>query len=217
MVSRLRGLSRYQHSNSELGLSLKDLNSVLDSISCLTLLAHHILRCSGAELAQFTAFSHWLRHEIDVQATEAGSSANDPAEKDVEIDYPKLLGYIQGPLMNSPLRHFLPEGAPKNKDSLSGDEYPTYEWFKNALGKLDAGAPVDGKLPGLGDLTAYLEGRCEVVFKQIAEAQMRNVLFGGPVQLASNDDASVTDMKMLSEVSILLSFMRDPGTYALLG
>ena len=201
VASRLRGLSRYQHSNSSFGLSLTDLNNVLDSTSCLTLLAHHILHRSGVESRLFTAFSTWLRHEIDVQSYDPGSSSNDPAEKDIEIDYPKLLDYIKGPMMNSYLSKFLTSGSPTTDGSVVNEECPTYEAFKKSLEKLECGRLTDGRSLGLGELTSFLAHRCRALFAQIAEAQKRNVLFGAPIQVLAGDAASITDMKMLIKVS----------------
>ena len=201
VVCRLRGLCRYQHSNSSLGLSLTDLNSVLDSTSCLTLLAHHILHRSGVEARLFTSFSTWLRHEIDVQSYDPGSSSNDPAEKDIEIDYPKLLDYIKGPMMNSYLSKFLASDSSTTEGSIVNGECPTYEVFKKSLAKLECGRLADERVLGLRELTSFLARRCRALFVQIAEAQKRNVLFGAPIQVLADDAASITDMKMLMKVS----------------
>ena len=204
LVSRLRGLSRYQDSNATLGLSTQALNDVLDVISCLSLLAHSILKYAGTELRQFSSFSTWLRHEIDVQAADP-MSAEDPAEKDQTIEHANVLEYIQGPMRRSKLaRIFLP--------SVAGDQFPVigsspktqafYDGFRMDMASYDndIGAQVD--IPSLCNLTELLERQCGVVFAQIAEAQKRNVLFGSPIKLGPYIGGKPVDMRMLYEVRL---------------
>jgi anaphase-promoting complex subunit 4 len=70
-------------------------------------MAHYILVSAGLELQQFTAFSMWLRHEIDIQAADPTSaSAEEAAEKDTMIDHAKVLNYVQGAMTKSRLVEF---------------------------------------------------------------------------------------------------------------
>lgn len=164
-------------------------------------MAHHLLNWAGIESRQFVAFAHWLRYEILVQSAETGSSAADPSEKDAEVDYAKVLIYIRGPLMNSQLAHFLTDGFPQ-PTTLPKDGSPIYEAFKENVAKLKTGASLDGEVFGMSELTSHLRHQCEVVFKEIAEAQKRNVSFGTTFQLGLERDVSVMDMKMLFEASL---------------
>lgn len=203
VVSRLRGLSRYQDSSAKLGLSTQDLNSVLDVISCLILSAHSILKHAGTELRQFSAFSTWLRHEIDVQASDV-SSADDPAEKDNSIDHARVLEYIQGAMTKSKLADFFPQQLEEDQRPLIGtrsEGTSIYEDFKNRMAKRDATPQLDKRLPCLRLLTRLLEEQCSVVFEQIAEAQKRNVLFGSPIKLGAELGGTPMDMRMMYEVS----------------
>ncbi len=201
IASRLRGLSKYQHSARVLGLSCRDLDYVLDAISCLTVLAHGILDCAGTEFRQFMTFSGWLRREIETQAADP-TSATDPAERDTDFDYGKVLTYMQGPMMQSKLNRLL-QDTPSNAEaakSLSGDATSLHHSFKANLAKLKTGLPVEGGPISLWELTSLLERRCDIVFQQIAEAQKRNVVLGTPLALTSSEDGVIADMKMISEV-----------------
>lgn len=201
MVSRLRGLSKFHNSDSPLGLSLRHLNDVLDGISCLSLLAHNIVKYAGLEYRQFVAFSSWLRHEIDIQAAGPTSSADDPGEKERDIDYAKVLDYIQGPMVNSRIAKLVAMPPPQARSAAPPDGFPLYARFKEDLKKMTAGFPADGEHLGLGSVNIYLEYHCGAVFRRIAESQKRNVLFGSPHRLVSKDTQSATAMRMLFEAS----------------
>ena len=197
VVSRLRGLSKYQNSGHILGLSTRALNNVIDVISCLNLLGHEILNTSGIELRQFVAFLSWLRHEIDLQSFDPASSSEDPAEKDGDIDYAKVLGYIQGPMVNSKLDPVLRETS----SGVEEDESPLYDSFKLNFSRSRSGGSFDSTLLNLGKLYSYLDRRCHDIFRQIAEAQKRNVLVGAMLLLTSSQDVTAVDMKMIQEVN----------------
>lgn len=196
---RLRGLSKFHTSDSALGLSLRDLNGVVDGISCLSLLAHNILKYAGSELRQFIAFSNWLRHEIDIHAADPTSTADDPAEKETDIDYAKVLDYIQGPMMNSRVAKLV--STPSARTSATPDEgSPLYGRLQEDLKKMDSGVVTDQELLGLCEINSSLDHHCSVVFQRVAESQKRNVLFGNPIRLTSNDTQLAGDMRMLFEV-----------------
>lgn len=203
VVSRLRGLSKFYSSDSPLGLSTRHLNDVLDGINCLNLLAHNIVKYAGLELRQFVAFSSWLRHEIDIQAADPASSVEDPAEKERDIDYAKVLDYIQGPMMNSLVAKLVAMPPPKVMSDTHPDGSPIYARFKEDLKKITTGFAADQELLGLGTVNVYLEFHCDVVFQRIAESQKRNVLFGSPHRLVSKNSQSATAMRMLFEASIV--------------
>ncbi len=90
-----------------MGLSAQDLTNIMDTINCLNLMGHNVLIYIGVEFQQFTAFSVWLRHEIDIQAADPSSaSAEEQAQKDTMVDHAKVLAYIQGPMTKSRLVDF---------------------------------------------------------------------------------------------------------------
>ncbi|KAI9831026.1 MAG: hypothetical protein M1819_005264 [Sarea resinae] len=200
VVSRLRGLSRYRESALVTELSTLELNKVLDTIRCMNLLAHNIMAVAGMELRQFMAFSSWLRHEIDVQATDpASSSADEIAEKDAMIDYAKVLEYIQGALTKSKLGDFFNSWSSGNKDlGIPLGATTFYEDFRGNLQKHREG--VDQKsFPPLDILSSHLKKQCDVIFEQIAHTETKNVLFGKPTYIETIHKTSRLDMRMCFE------------------
>ncbi|KAI9808154.1 MAG: hypothetical protein M1825_004611 [Sarcosagium campestre] len=183
IVSRLRGLSRFQDTSAMLGLSTQSLNNVMNVIDCLNLMAHNMLKYSGEELRQFSAFSTWLRHEIDTQAAELTASSEDLAEKDPGIDHAKVLDYIQGAMTLTKLTPLL---APAFDGDATGSWLQdkgssVYQSFKDEFRKFDSVNRLGSQLPNLDHLTSHFERQCSVVFKEIAIAQRHNVLFGAPI------------------------------------
>ena len=187
LISRLRGLSRFQESTSSYGLDTVELDHVLDTLSCLQLLGHSILIKGGAEAREFAAFSKWMRLEIEMQAVEPGSqSAEDTASKYAALDYAAIFQYIQGALLDSGLYELL-------NVSSSADERPMwetppetstmYEIYKKAL-RSNRDSRAEKRLPGLSALVSRLERQCKMVFCRIAETQKRKVRFGSPILLS---------------------------------
>ncbi|KAB2577683.1 hypothetical protein DBV05_g3785 [Lasiodiplodia theobromae] len=108
VVSMLRGLARYTGSSKIINVPPEELSNILDTLRCLRLLAHNVLIYAGEERRQFTAFSKWLRYEIDTQATDPSSqSAEEAADRDPGLDHGLLLAYIPGALTKSKLAPFL--------------------------------------------------------------------------------------------------------------
>lgn len=206
LVSRLKGLSNYQETNAKLGLSTQELEDILDAINCLNLSAHSILIRANTELEQFTAFSKWLKHEIDVQGTSNDSNMEDDnAEKDPMIEHAKILRYIQGAMTESRLAAFFDSessGEERLMQKLSGHEGSAYESFKDWLKEYNAQSPdkESSILPSLNHLSSYLGQQCEVVFRRIAEVEKRNVRLGAPICLERDYTSRVLDTKMLYRV-----------------
>lgn len=150
LLSRLIGLSRFQKLSEVLGLETNDLNASVETLDCLHLLCHQILINANEELAQFIAFSQWLRHEIDMQTAEPMSQTlEELMEKTDMIDYPQTLEYIRGALTKSTLQHFIQQlpmmGVPVGKPSATSDKWtaaddrPFYDTFKKLLEQLNRG------------------------------------------------------------------------------
>ena len=198
LVSRLRGLSRFQLSNASLGLSTTEFDNILDTIDCLQLVAHQILRISGSELRQFNAFSAWLRQEIDIQASDA--SMAEFADVDLNIDHASALEYIQGAMTLSQLTSFFnldAQGEEKSPTKLAAEGRSLFELYK--LQKAGTEESSAGRFPTLDALMKYLDTQCNAVFNGIAETQRRSVRFGAPVYLQKGTP-SCMDMRMVREV-----------------
>lgn len=205
LVSRLRGLSKFQESNTILGLSTQGLDNILDTTDCLQLLAHYILISTGSELRQFLAFSTWLRQEIETQSRDpVSASMHESNEKDANIDHASTLEYIQGAMIKSRLNEYFNGQVQPNKKSqwdLAAQGRSLFELYKRELNDLSANVPVERQLPGLDALIAHLDAQCKLVFAKIAETQRRNVRFGSVVPLGKGIPACM-DMRMLAEVGL---------------
>ena len=205
LASRLRGLSKYQVSNCNLGLSSQKLDNIIDIVSCLQLVAHRILIIVGTELRQFQAFSLWLRQEIDNQAPEQDSSEN--IESGANIDYISTLQYIQGAMSHSGLLRFLDiQGKLDQKDhrSLGAERESLFELYKLELEKQTGQDQTLKKLPYLGNLVEHLQVQCNQYFYSISEMQRRNVRIGGSIPLC-NDIPEILDARICQEVGNLLN------------
>lgn len=209
LVSRLRGLSRFQESNIVLGLSTLELDNIMDTINCLQLLAHHILISAGFELRQFLAFSTWLRQEIEIQSTDPTStSMHESNEKDVHVDHASTLEYIQGAMLQSRLNEYFNNHVQSDKKpqwDLAAQGRSLYELYKRELKGPSTDAsphtPGEKQLPGLDALIAHLDVQCNLVFARISETQRRNVRFGSLIPLGNGVPACM-DMRMLVEVRV---------------
>ncbi|KAI9783357.1 MAG: hypothetical protein M1839_003891 [Geoglossum umbratile] len=199
IVCRLQGLSKYQDSNATLGLSTQDLNSVRDTVRCLKTLTQTVLYYAGIELSQFIAFSTWLRHEIDIQAAEnSGSSPDDVTDKDALIEHAKVIDYIQGAMTKSRLAEFFPPistGDKGNQWDLRDKGLSLFDILKKELKKRSLNTYTEKRIPGVRSFHEHLTQQCDVVFKQIAETERRNVLFGRPVYLAKGNESGIADMR----------------------
>lgn len=204
LISRLRGLSRFQDANYALGLFTLELDNILDSVNTLQLMAHNVLISVCSELQQFYAFSSWLRLEIENQATDPTSAtAQEAAEKDTSLDYGNTLEYIQGAMKKSKLLELLGNHDDhRPKWDLDAEGRSLYQLYKKEVIELNKGASAQKQLPGLDDLIAHLDKQCGLVFGRIAETQRRNVRFGPSIKVGQ-DIPDCMDMRMVSEVRIL--------------
>ncbi|KAL8656732.1 MAG: hypothetical protein Q9210_000073 [Variospora velana] len=200
-ISRLRGLSRYQNSALSLGLSTSELDDIIDTMDSLQLLSHHLMRCTISESRQFGAFSTWLRHEIEKQATEPTSAtAQELAQKDIAFDYASILEYIQGAMTESRMPRY--SGNPmdsKPRWDLEAEGGLLFELCTNQMQEEENVLSPPKQLPGLNVLIHHLQRQFTSLFDHISETQRRNVHFGIPIYLgAGNSDC--TDMIMVPEV-----------------
>lgn len=176
---------------------------MLDSVNCLQLLSHHLLKSAGSELQQFGAFSVWLRHEIEKQAADPTSaSAQEIAEKDMSFDHASILEYIQGAMTHSQMVSYsgnsIDDDSQRDLDVEGGLLFELYKKeLKNAVDGLGPRKP----LPGLDGLIDHFQKQSMSLFERISETQRRNVHFGVPITLGIGNSAC-TDMRMVDEVCI---------------
>lgn len=186
ILSRLAGIAKYQGSNDTMGFSNHQINLVMDTVACLNIVCAKILTYTVDELDMFTAFSTWLRYEIDRLASDSSASPdNDLVEKESTIDHSKVLLYIRTAMTNSRLGGFFK--SPQSKDEKEGWEdaqkgLPLFQFVDRDLQRNEAGLK-HSNLTRVDILCKHLDNQATAVFQQIAEAEKRNVLFGHAVPL----------------------------------
>lgn len=206
LVSRLRGLSKFQESTSGYGLDTTELDHVLDTLTCLLLHCHTVLLKSAAELRQFIGFTKWMKLEIEMQTAEVGSqTAEDVAAKYSTLDYPLIFQFIQGAMQNSEL-YDLFDTPHLNPSTPIVDERPLwevppetttmYESYKDVL-KASQDGSREQKMPGLSKLLERLTSQCKLVFERIAVTQKRKVRYGKPLLLLEDCEVSCFDSRSI--------------------
>ena len=187
-----------------LDLETSELDHIFDTISCLQLLCHTLLIYAGTELRQFTAFSSWLRQEIETQATDPlSTTAEESLDKDVMPDYHQILEYVQGPMQHSRLFELLnlqKPGKDHTKLEVAEDDSLLYDQYKVEVKKIRKGNGLEKPLPGLDFLMQRLNRQCTTVFQRTAAAQGRKVRFGNHVDIGK--DVSSYDIRMILKVSV---------------
>ncbi|RAK87373.1 anaphase-promoting complex component Cut20/Apc4 [Aspergillus costaricaensis CBS 115574] len=211
LLSRLIGLSKFYKLSEVLGLETSDLTAIVETLDCLHLLAHHILIHANEELTQFSCFSRWLRHEIDMQSAEPMSQTlEELMEKTDMVEYPQTLKYIRGALTKSKLRNFIQQlpmmGMPRPPTTSSDKWAPTgqdrsfYDTFRKLLEQSESPEEANSvELPKMNDLTKRLGLQFERVFGQIALTQRRGILHRSPLALHPDCDKDVIDIAMCNE------------------
>ncbi|KAJ6444669.1 anaphase-promoting complex component Cut20/Apc4 [Purpureocillium lavendulum] len=184
ILSRLRGLAHFHKHRDDIGFSAMQISRIIDIVGCLTLVGHKILTHVMDELEHFTAFSTWLRFQIDRLAS---SPTDELTEKEATMDTCKVLTYIEMYLTGSPLDVFF--------DDITKEDY-TADWehcedgpslldmLDKQLRKHESGQPSMRALPHVDFLVNYMTTWSSRIFKDIAEARKRSVRFGKPVPLS---------------------------------
>ncbi|KAL1650708.1 hypothetical protein SLS58_000826 [Diplodia intermedia] len=211
VVSMLRGLARYSGSSKIINVPPEELSNILDTLRCLRLLAHNVLVYAGEERRQFTAFSRWLRHEIDTQASDPSSqSAEEAAERDPGLDHGLLLAYIPGALTKSKLAPFLRRQA----DIV--DPRPELLAYEHV--KLNMNIHRHDELIPDGSLCAWtlqeiLQSQCRELFAQMTAWQAKNSSMDCGLVLEDGAVSEARDVRMVFEE---LEDSSDISTYLVL-
>ncbi|EEY22599.1 conserved hypothetical protein [Verticillium alfalfae VaMs.102] len=191
-------LAQFHDARDDIGFSAAQVARAMDVVACLRLAAHRVLLHVMEELDLFTAFSGWLRFQIDRLAS-SSSATEELNEKEAGLENGKVLAYIQRYLLRSPMALFF--------DPVADDEREAdWKFIQNEPALLDAvdaqiarqedGQPYMKALPQLAFLVAYLEDRANGIFKDIAEAQKRSVRFGQPTRIVMGSKMSRIDCVM---------------------
>ncbi|KAK5989342.1 Anaphase-promoting complex subunit 4-like protein [Cladobotryum mycophilum] len=198
ILSRLRGLARFYVDREDVGFSLPHINRALDIVSSLILAGNKVLIHTMDELQHFTAFSAWLRFQIDRLAS-SGAANDELTEKEATMDNSKVLTYIDRYLTRSPLDIFFNEIAKEDYDSDWSyiENGPTLlQVLDKQLKKHEAGQDCMKALPHIDFLVNYATKWSNGIFDNIAEAKRRSVRFGRPMTLSIGKPITRMDLKM---------------------
>ena len=203
VLTTLRGLASYHDGSSIFNVPTEDFTRAVELVRCLRTLANCMLVVAADERRQFSSFSKWLRHEIDVQSTGATSSSAEELEnKDAGIDYAHLLVYLQGGLTKSNLQPFLRSVNQEETGELKDNPSPlTYEEIMGiAEPKTRSSLLESGKI-SIPTLSSHLNRRCETLFAQIASWQVSSSAMEAAYLLEEERMSSASDMRMIYDVS----------------
>jgi anaphase-promoting complex subunit 4 len=212
IATSLRGLARYDDSSCLFDVPVKDFTVILDILRCLRLLGHYILQYAAEERRQFLVFSKWLRHEIDVQATDPNSaSSGEMLEKDPGVNYSQLLAYIQGALSNSHLIPFLRRNPTISDETSSRKaESPAYEDLSKALERYKVGTLAQKEILDIWAMFIHLHNKSRDAFSRIARWQTSNTTMSSGLILEDETITEARDMRMVFEVSLAIHVICTP-------
>ncbi|KKF96444.1 Anaphase-promoting complex subunit 4 [Ceratocystis platani] len=203
ILSRLKGLAQFYNDNDDVGLSVPEIENLVGVVSCLLLVANRIMIFTMEELACFTMFNTWITVTLDKLLSP--STTNEVTEKEVSIQYQKVLLYIVEYLEESPIKHHV------NTDA--GDEAfddillrrPSGQSMIDVLTNIleQEKAPGDAiaedrKVAHLGHLVGMLDRSIRRVLDSVAAAQERGVRFGETVRMDLGDTLSKMDSRMVA-------------------
>ncbi|KAK5139652.1 hypothetical protein LTR04_003428 [Oleoguttula sp. CCFEE 6159] len=198
VASTLRGLAIHHGLNERFNIPAENFTQILDRICKLRIVAHSILVYAGYEGRQFSAFSKWLRFQIDMQVTEPGSiAAEETAEQEAGIDYIQVLAYVEGALNHSKLDPFLTQdlaGGPPSLEDVKD--------IKDSLEKHRMGMPFDNALLATTSSAMELDRSCKEVYGKIATWQASNTSLGEGAITLEKEQVSAKDMRMVFEQEI---------------
>lgn len=210
ILSRLRGLAQYHHTRDDIGFTLNHINGLMDIVQCLQLVGHKILINVMDELENFTAFSTWLRFQIDRLAS-SSSMSEELTEKEATMDVGKVLTYIEHYLTDSPLKIFFDEM--RNEEYEQACEHvesnsSLLHVLDQQLAKWENGQPGDLQaLSRVEFLVSYVTSQANRTFSGIAEAKKRSVRLGNPIRLSTGGAISHMDMRMNKTKNQVFSFL----------
>jgi anaphase-promoting complex subunit 4 len=205
ILSRFAGLAKFQGTNDTVGFTTQQISLIMDTVACLHLISSKILIQVVDELDLFTAFSGWVRYEIDRLASDSSASPeDDKVEKEASIDHSKVLLYLQTTMTTSPLAMYFDDSLldNHNNDWKNAEQgLPMYDLLDKQLQKQERGVPYLKTLPRVELLCKFLARQASIIFGQIAEAEKRNVLFRKVQEVGVTESGGPVDMRMSTVVS----------------
>lgn len=205
ILSRFSGIAQFRGSAEDVGFSHQEITRIQDTVASLHLSVARILSLVADELECFAVFSVWLRQEIDRHASESSESLSDEhAEKQAQIDYSKILRYLQTSMTNSALEAYLAPTQSDQDDAMwreSTDGVVLFDLVDRNIQNQEKGTEFKRHVLRLDLMCKHLSRQCAAVFQQIAESEKRNVHLGSPVYIGTTATAGLFDSIMIPGVS----------------
>ncbi|KAK3082084.1 hypothetical protein LTS18_005070 [Coniosporium uncinatum] len=196
LISSLRGLAFYHSDSDVFNVPPEHFTGILSTLKCMRLLSHNVLICANEERRQFAVFSKWLRHEIDVQATDPTSaSADETMERDLGLDYPLLMAYIRGAMTDSKVAPFLqPAASPASP--MSQAEADAYDEVKESVESFKRDAAKSAEAIKLKTHCGIMKQRCEALLARISSWQIASTSMDCGLVL-EDEQVAVSDVRIL--------------------
>lgn len=198
ILCNLQGLAQYYEQSPAFDVPISSFAVIQDIIRCIRNIGHHMLLFASEEQRRFASFSRWLRHQIDVQASDPTSAAGkELLEKEAGVDYPLVFSYIEKTLEKSRLEAFLCHPIDAPDISPKPDLYGT---LRTALDGFKTDTEYDSNLL---KLPSYHKEWCkhnQILIEQITSWQRANVIVPGALTLGS-EKLDLYDMRMVADVS----------------
>ncbi|KAI1261912.1 anaphase-promoting complex, cyclosome, subunit 4-domain-containing protein [Xylariaceae sp. FL1019] len=193
ILSRLLGIARFHEARAEIGFTSAQVLKAMEAVSCLLLVGHKVLLILMEELELFSAFSIWLRHEIDRLAS--SSISDELTEKEATMEHGKILAYIQHYMATSPLRNYLSNAAAEGSQldhemAESGDSL--LETLETHMHSQESDQKYISSTSQVEYLCKFLHGRTTTVLDGIAEAERRIYILRTSAIVTNGISSSVT-------------------------
>lgn len=199
VATNLRGLARYYEGSKKFDVLPSAFTQIIDALCMLQLLVHEAIQILGEEQRQFRSFSKWLRHEIDLAAADPESiSAKDMAEREApNLDYPRVLAYLEGALTKSRLKPIVHSQA--NDGEKGQINQPD---LIAAIKEARQGTAERQDLISLQTLSVHLNTVCREAHTQIIRWQNSVKPSIEELDLEAGPISSAFDMRMIAVVCL---------------
>ncbi|KKA30088.1 hypothetical protein TD95_004569 [Thielaviopsis punctulata] len=204
ILSRLKGLALFHHGRHDIGLNPLEIQRLVDTVGCLMLVANRILMFSMEEAACFAQFMSWLH--ITLEHLNNQSLADEISEKQVHLDYSKVLLYIVEYLHESSNRHYIhSDTGDGSLDELlqkrAGKDGSMMDALTDIIEKVhddnEQVSAEEAKLVQLGHLVGLLARSMNTVLDSVAVAQRRGIRFGEPVLMDVEEEIFRLDSRIV--------------------
>jgi anaphase-promoting complex subunit 4 len=207
VASELRGQANYHDSSKRFNANPKLFTRILNILSCLRLILHHVLYHATEEQRRLLAFTQWLRFQIDWQASPNTSESDGMMEREASINYPEVLQYIQESMQQTKLSYFFTSATEKyqgptgNSDDDVENQTQIFQKLAALLdgirdGDISRTEPIEKKAVPIAFFCNRLQHRIRDAIAAMAKWQADMAAMKGGIVLESQD-ACIVDMRMV--------------------